>query len=146
MHVNLEKGRQLLWFLYVASISGTVPNLAQINFAHLLRLNSNVISFMKPVFITKAGSSSAFSKLTCFQGFTGYLYSIVNLTGPIKSVRNAMHIIAIKPIISLCEEFTLTWGFSFLPFLQHRKFAFSIAASSSFFITYRGTKYIETYL
>ena len=66
MHVNLGKGRQLLWFLDVASISGTVPNLAWINFAHLLRLNSNVISFMKPVFITKAGSSSAFSKLTCF--------------------------------------------------------------------------------
>lgn len=57
-----------------------------------------------------------------------------------------MHIIAIKPIIPLCEEFTLTWGFSFLAFLQHRKFAFGIAANSSFFITYRGTKYIETYL
>ena len=48
MHVNSGKGREVVGFSDVSSIPETLPNLAWLKLALILRPNSNMLSFTKP--------------------------------------------------------------------------------------------------
>lgn len=88
-------------FLDVSSIPETVPNLAWIDF-HTFWGSTQMLLLSWSLFLSlKLEAVLPSLNLHAFKDLLDTFYSIVKLTGPIKWVRNAVHIIVIKPIISL---------------------------------------------
>lgn len=131
-------------FLDVSSIPETVPNLAWIDF-HTFWGSTQMLLLSWSLFLSlKLEAVLPSLNLHAFKDLLDTFYSVVKLTGPIKWVRNAVYITVIKLMISLWRIHS-DLGFFFSSIFATQKICFWMP-TLHFFITYRGTKYIETYL